>query len=231
MSSASITTSGVGNDLGVATRHVSSGIGVDGSVDQPHRHRGLTHGAHPAVAICVPVTQKPSDLVQHPLAVVVFEDLVETTHQLARGLGVRAEHLVDGRLQYPPRQWAALQRAHDVSQRRSRHQLLHGARRVGLVEQATVEPGDRLIAHRSIGMFTEFAAGQQFLAHRVAEVVREHVAVLDVQVLEQRLVHVRVVGHRVAVGDGLGRKAHADHVGCDDGEPLDQRGPDQRPVP
>ncbi len=36
--------------------------------------------------------------------------------------------------------------------------------------------------------------------------------------------------HRVLVGDGFVREAHPDHVGGDDGEPLDQSRPDQRPV-
>jgi hypothetical protein len=74
---------GVRDDLGVPPSHVSTGVGVDGSVDEAHRHCGFAHGAHPSIAVRVAVAQEPSDLVHHPFAVVVFEDLVESRHQLA----------------------------------------------------------------------------------------------------------------------------------------------------
>ena len=155
MSSASITTSAFGNDLGVPLRHVGARVRVDRTVDQPHRHRRLAHGPHPAIAVRVAVVDEATDLVQHAFAVVVLQDLVELLHQRTRRLGVRAEHLVDRGLDQPPRQRAALKRTHDVAQRSSRHQLLHGPRRVGLVEHAAVEPGDRLVADRAVDVFAK----------------------------------------------------------------------------
>ena len=68
---------GVGNHLGVALGHVPARIRVDRAVDQPHRHVGLPHGAHPPVAVRVAVREEPADLVQHPAAVVEVQDLVE----------------------------------------------------------------------------------------------------------------------------------------------------------
>ena len=43
--------------------------------DQPHRHRGLPHRAHPPVPVGAAVIEEATDLVQHPLPVQVRDHL------------------------------------------------------------------------------------------------------------------------------------------------------------
>ena len=134
------------------------------------------------------------------------------------------------RLQHPTRHRAVLQRTQDVAQRSSRQQLLRGPGRVGLDEHPAVEPGDRVDTQRTVRVLAKLVARQQFLTHRVAEVVGQDMRVSDTQVMQQRLVHVGVIVHRILVGNRLRREAHAHHVRSDDGEPLRQRRPNRFPI-
>jgi len=160
--------------------------------------------------------------VSDPLAVVVLEDLVEEVEHPAGRFGVGTEQLVDGRFDHSPRQTAARKRTQDVPQRRSRQHLLQQPRGIGLVEKAAVEPRDRLDAQCPVRLLREHAAREQLLADRVTDVMRQDMRGLDAQVDQQRFMHVGVVMHRVAVGDGLVGESHAEHVGRDHGEPGGQ---------
>ncbi len=62
-------------------------------------------------------------------------------------------------------------------------QLLRGPGRVGLDEHPAVEPGDRVDTQATVGMLAKLVAGQQFLTHRVPEVVSQDVCVPDTQVM------------------------------------------------
>src|SRR6185369_15555091 len=74
--------------------------------------------------------------------------------------------------------------------------------------------------------------GEKLLRHRVAVVVREHVHASDAEPDEQRLLDVRLLGHRVRVRARLAGEAEAEHVERDDeAEARGERVPDVMPVP
>ena len=145
---------GIRDQLAVAVGHVAPGVGVGRPVDQPHRHAGSAHRLDPAVAVAVAVQHEAPRLVGDAAAVVVVHDLVELLEQLGRGLGARTEHLGHPAVQHRVREQHAPIAGHDAAQRSGRQQRLDRARTVGLVEQAAVEPGDRLDHRYSIGVVT-----------------------------------------------------------------------------
>jgi hypothetical protein len=213
---------GIRDDLEVALRHVPARVWVGRPVDQPHGDVGLPHRADPPIAMRVAVVDEPADLVYHPLAVVVLEDLVKQVEHPSRRFGLRPEQLVEGGLHQAPGQWGGLKGTQHVPQRCSRQRLLQQSRGVCLVEQAAVEPGDRLDAQRSIDLLTVLMARQHLLADRVTEVMGENVRGSEAEVRQQCLVHVGVVMHRVLVFCGLVGEPHSEHVGCDHREAIGQ---------
>jgi hypothetical protein len=104
---------------------------------------------------------------------------------------------------------------------------------VGLGKEAAVQEAHRLQLQPAPALRAALlVAREQLLGHGVAVVVRQHVDAADAQPLQQRLVEVRLVRHRVRVGPGLGREAEADHVRRHPGgEACGQAVPHPVPVP
>ena len=126
-------------------------VRVGGPVDQPHRNVGLPHRPDPPIAMRVAVVDEPADLVQSPAC----RRCTRGSRGTGRASGATVwcrdpnNSLMVGSIM---RRDNALpcKRTQEVPQRRSRQHLLQQPRGVGLVEQAAVEPGDRLDAQRPV---------------------------------------------------------------------------------
>ncbi len=211
------------HQFAIARRHVGARDRIGRAVDQFQRHARILQRADPARAVDAAFDDVADEPVHHRGAAVGGHQRPERVDQRVVGRRARAEDAA-----HRARDRTTAREPSDERAQRRQQQALDQRGPMRLGKQAAVQ--QRGAAHprplAGLGL-----ARQQFLRHRVAVVVGEHVVLGDAFQREHVLEQVGLFHQRIVMACGLVGQPEADHVQRDEPPALGQRRPQRLPVP